>query len=184
MKRLSVAKVLIGAGAIFFGLHVYAQFGGGPRGEDGPAGSGGGIPAQDRGDSFQNALAQDFQTRLDRLQEALKIRPEQEAVWQEYEDRVRALMADMSVRPASPENQTALQKVDQAVNTARDRLTAMEDIAVAAKALYAKLDNAQKAVADQRLAGTLPQLSESGSPTDGVPGRRFRSRGSPPLQPQ
>ncbi len=140
---------------------------------------------QDRGDPFQRALAQDFQARLDRLKASLKITPEQEIVWQAYEDKVNALMADMNTRPvAPPENQTALQKVDQTVDIARDRLTAMEDIAVAAKALYAMLSNEQKTIADQRLAGTLPQFYSEGGPIGGgVPGG-FRPRPSAPPQPQ
>jgi len=173
--------------AVLASTQSHAQFGGGRRGEGGPGGPGGGFPQQERGDSFQNALAQDFQTHLDHLKEALKITPEQEAAWQAYEDRLRALMADMSTRPAAPpENQTALQKIDRTVDIARDRLTAMEDIAVAAKALYAKLSSEQKTVADKRLAGTLPQFYSEGGPVrGGMPGAGgFRPRPSVPPQPQ
>gem|GEM_PF-3677032 len=89
-------------------------------------------------------------------------------MWQAYEDRVNALMADTNTRlVAPPENQTALQKVDQTVDIARDRLTAMEDIAVAVKALYAMLSNEQNTIADQRLIGTLPQFYSEGGPIRG-----------------
>jgi hypothetical protein len=106
-------------------------------------------------------------------------------VWQAYEDRVKALMADINTHPvAPPQNQTVLQEVDQTVDIARDRLTAMEDITVAAKAFYAKLSNEQKTIADQRLAGTLTQLYSEGGPIrEGMPGG-FRSPPSASQQPK
>jgi len=179
----TVMKVTTLLAALLFAAQVWAQFGGDRRDEGGP----GGAP-QERGDSFQNALARDFQARLDRLKEALKLTPEQEAAWQAYEDKVRALMTDINAHPAAPpENQTALQKIDQQVNTARDRLTAMEDIAVAAKSLYAGLNSEQKTVADQRLAGTLPQLYSAdagGAPPMGGMRGGFRQRQRPSAPPQ
>jgi len=182
MKFLPVINAIILLLAAAIAAPSHAQFGGDRRGE-GTEGPGGGGP-QERGDSFQDALAQDFQTRLDRLKEALKITPEQETLWQGYEDRVKALMTDMNARPTpSPDNQTALQKVDQQVNIVRDRLTAMEDIGIAAKTLYAKLTDEQKAIADQRLAGTLPQPyppGAEGSPPAG--GMRGGFRRHPPPQ--
>jgi len=50
------------------------------------------------------------------------------------------------------------QRIDRAVDVARDRLTAVEDIALAAKALYANLTPPQREAADPRLANliTLP----------------------------
>jgi len=181
MKHFSIITVIL-ALAIIAALPASAQFGGDRRGEGGPDGG----PPQEHGDPFQQALAQDFQARLDQLKEALKITPEQEPLWQAYEDKVRALMTDMNAPPgAPPENQDALQKIDRQVDTARDRLTAMEDIALAAKALYSKLTPEQKTLADQRLAGTLPQLYPAGSEGGPFAGRMrggFRSR--PPPQSQ
>jgi hypothetical protein len=48
-----------------------------------------------------------------------------------------------------------LQRVDLAVDAARNRLTALEDIAQAARALYAGLSAEQQRVADPRLANIM-----------------------------
>jgi hypothetical protein len=48
-----------------------------------------------------------------------------------------------------------LQRIDRAVDMARDRLTAIEDIALAAKSLYARLTPEQQQVADPRLANII-----------------------------
>jgi hypothetical protein len=80
-------------------------------------------------------------------------------LWQTYEDKVRALMADMTrTLPDGAEHQTAPQKIDRSVDVVRDRLTAMEEISAAAKALYAQLDAQQKPIADLRLPTTVPPL--------------------------
>ena len=60
--------------------------------------------------------------------------------------------------PVNTDSMTAIQQIERKVDTVRNRLTAMEDIADAAGKLYAGLNKEQKAVADQLLPGTLPAL--------------------------
>jgi hypothetical protein len=56
----------------------------------------------------------------------------------------------------------SLARIDQTVDVARNRLTALEDIASAAKALYARLTPEQQSLADARLATTLPTTTVAG----------------------
>ena len=99
-----------------------------------------------------------FEDQLSGTRAALKITPAQAPFWQAFEDKVRALMADMTRALPAPENQTAPQKIGRNVDTVRDRLTAMEEIAAAAKALYDQLDTKQKSIADLRLPAAVPPL--------------------------
>lgn len=50
----------------------------------------------------------------------------------------------------------ALQQLDRAVDVARNRLTALEDIASAAKTLYGSLTPQQKSLADSRFTTIIP----------------------------
>ena len=64
---------------------------------------------------------------------------DQRMAWQSYADKVKALVADIGRKrervPFGVEQGGALQKIDRAADTARNRLTAREDIAAAAKTL-------------------------------------------------
>lgn len=131
---------------------------GGPTG--GPPGAGG------RGDEPPSAIAQ-LQTRLQQTAEALQLTPRQQVLWEDYQEKVGALMADQLKSPAqSASRQNALQQIARKVDVVRDRLTAMEDIQDAAGKLYAALDDTQKSSADRTLAQTMPTLY-SGLPDGG-----------------
>ena len=138
-----------------------AQFGGGMRGARG--GQGQFQPGQrHRGEPHQ-AMQEDPASRaeflLGMLHEDLKLSPGQEPAWQSYADKVSALAADISRergRLKETLQMKALPRIDRAVDVARDRLTALEEIASAAKALYARLTPEQQGLADARLATTLP----------------------------
>jgi hypothetical protein len=98
--------------------------------------------------------------QLDNLRFQLKLRPEQESAWLDYQEKVGALVAD-HWRPAPQEAQAkdnALRQVERKIDVVRNRLTAMEDIVDAAKRLYEKLDEQQQATADRLLATTVPPL--------------------------
>lgn len=89
----------------------------------------------------------------------LGIRPEQESLWGAYQGRVGALLADQRRhRPANETQGNAMQQIERKVDTVRNRLTALEDIAEAAHKLYVSLDDAQKEKADHLLAATVPAL--------------------------
>jgi len=96
---------------------------------------------------------------LGMLHEDLKLRSEQEPLWQAYADKVNALAGDIArerARIKATLELKALPRIDQAVDVARDRLTALEEISAAAKALHARLTPEQQTIADARLATTLP----------------------------
>ncbi len=118
----------------------------------------------------------------------LGIRPEQESLWGAYQGRVGALLADQ--RRHRPENETqgnALQQIERKVDTVRNRLTALEDIAEAAHKLYVSLDDAQKEKADHLLAATVPALytgiasdrMDEAPKMPGSPGGRMPGSGAP-----
>lgn len=113
---------------------------------------------------------------LHEFHEDLKLSAEQEAAWEAYVERIRALMNDIARERVQREKAQigVLQRVDRVVDMARDRLTAVEDIAIAAKALYARLTPAQQQVADPRLANIIA------IPLAGAVARAGPERGAPP----
>jgi hypothetical protein len=143
--RLAMLRIAVLACALACALHAAAQTlprGHGPqRGHGGP--QTGEMPAP-------NVL----EHTLEELREDLKLRPQQQPAWDAYVEKVRTLAADVERerrRASAPVEAAALARIDRAVDAARNRYTALEDIAVAARALYATLSPEQKAVADQRL---------------------------------
>jgi hypothetical protein len=96
-----------------------------------------------------------FEVTLHEFHEDLKLRSEQELVWGQYVDRLRALADDVSRERRQTAQLALLQRIDRTVDVARDRLTAVEDIALAAKALYAQLTPEQREIADPRLASLI-----------------------------
>lgn len=103
--------------------------------------------------------------QLDQLEADLKLTPKQRVAWDSYADEVLHLADAMTrsqfaARTAPPPTRsTAAQQLDQFVDSERDRLTAVERIAAAGKALYALLESEQKTVADRRLVLTIRPLA-------------------------
>lgn len=99
--------------------------------------------------------------RLTLMEEALKLTPAQHNEWQVFAKNVRTYAADVArerARNAAPTSVTAsggyqagTLYIGQVVDAARNRLTALEDIETAAKALYLTLTADQKAIADMRI---------------------------------
>ena len=112
--------------------------------------------------------------RLGQLEEDLILRPEQRALWNTYRERVLRLLEDTRrearTLTASNVDATAPKRLDALGDAARNRLTAVEDIVDAGKALYASLSPAQQAIADRRLA--LPLATLTGSDTGAAVPRR------------
>jgi len=164
---------------------VYAQFGGG-GGMGGSMGGGrSGAPPGERGkacDTGERAEAgkgpmgnppapmsrEQLQYQLDALQADLRLAPEQAAQWQPFAERVLALEADLSRQRSrsisasdmEPKGQAAdgIRQVARAVDTARNRLTALEDIEASNRALYQSLQPDQKTMANARLGAFLAPL--------------------------
>ena len=99
-----------------------------------------------------------LETALHELHEDLKLSAAQEPLWESYADKVRALANDVakerSARPPAAAS-NVLQRMDRIVDAARNRLTALEDIDQAGKALFESLSAEQKAPADPRLANIM-----------------------------
>jgi len=103
--------------------------------------------------------------QLDQLENELKPSVEQRAAWNAYADKILRLADDMTrsrfaarVAPR-PTDATAAQQLDQLVDSERNRLTAIEDIADAGKALYATLTAEQKVIADHKLVLPIRPLA-------------------------
>ena len=147
---------------------VHAQFPGGGF----PGGSRGGRPGierssvrpgsdgMDRRARPEESLSDLVEYRLNILQEDLKLTAEQERTWMTFSDRVREMAADVIREQSRPPvaGATALQQANQAVDGARNRLTAMEDIASSMKKFYESLTPPQRTLTDQRVATLLPLL--------------------------
>ena len=99
---------------------------------------------------------------LQEFHEDLKLRSDQDPLFDAYAEKVRAFAQDMSrerqrQKTAATTRTNVLERIDHALDLMRNRLTATEDIAQAAKTLYAKLDSGQQLVADPRLATLMLQ---------------------------
>ena len=105
-----------------------------------------------------NMIVSDLQDRLQQAAEGLKLSPTQAVLWDAYQEKVGALMADQMKLQPYRSRQTAMQQNGQKVDTVRHRLAAMEDIQEAAGKLYAALNEEQKKTADQLLPSTVPAL--------------------------
>jgi len=154
MKKRTMLALLAAAPAAAF-----AQMGGRPRrGGDKSAGGG-------KGGAQINPL----EATLGEFEIDLKLSGDQQKAWDAYANGIRALQKDIAREraPRASDAQLDLAKrLDRAADVARDRLTAVEDIALAAKALYAKLTPEQRELADPRLANLI------GMPLGGAPAVR------------
>jgi hypothetical protein len=134
---------------------VVAQLGGGA----GRRGNRGGKSSEEQGKGGALEPQVDMlEVTLHEFHEDLKLSAAQEPPWESYADKVRALASDVArerSRGRTAAQGSVLQRVDLAVDAARNRLTALEDIAQAAKALYAGLSAEQQRVADPRLANIM-----------------------------
>ena len=144
-----------------------AQFGGFP-GNDGMHGGTRGAARGERTGRGGVAMPQRPATpdaiddELGQLEQALNLTPGQWKAWQPYVDRVRALAADVDrERRRAPlaEKQSAVQQIDRGADVLRNRLTALEDIATAARKLYDTLTPEQKETADGRLSDMVLRLA-------------------------
>ncbi len=136
-----------------------AQTGGRRRGGSGDKGGDKGSMDKGGGEPRVNAL----EVTAHELHEDLKLSPPQEPLWDTYLEKIRALGNDIARerRPLGSAAGNVTQQIDRIVDTARNRLTALEDIAQAAKDLYAKLTPEQQPAANPRLANlmTMPLAS-------------------------
>jgi len=131
---------------------------GGGGGRDGAADS-----ARNQRPARQQNTPGETEVIMHELYEDLKLTPAQQPAWQSYADKVQALASDLARERSRAQagaqagaKLNALQQIDRTLDTARNRLTGLEDIAAAAKTLYDSLTPEQKSVADSRLAKIIP----------------------------
>jgi len=171
MKIARWIALLAAAAGVLLSVDAMAQLGGGMPGggmRGGRMGKGGGAPGQERPAAEQQSLIDLVEFRLALLQEGLKLTREQEQAWMAYEKRTMALAGDIAReqdRLKSAMSMNAMQQVNHAVDAARDRLTAWEDVASSAKALYDGLTPQQKELADARFPSIVNALVAGGMPT-------------------
>jgi len=112
-------------------------------------------PAQD-GDGISYEVVE---YRLTLFAEALRPTAEQMSLWQDFQKKVRLYAADVARQRAArmaPVSMAAAQPgaqkhLAQAVDDARNRLAALEDVEIAANALWQLLTADQRSVADTRI---------------------------------
>jgi LTXXQ motif family protein len=105
--------------------------------------------------------------RMSQLEEDLQLTTAQMPLWKAYRTRVMDMLEDTKRGPrVSASETTAPKRFDALADMARNRLTAVEDIVDAGKALYASLTPAQKEVADRRLALPLATLTGNDAGSD------------------
>ena len=105
--------------------------------------------------------------RLAQLEEDLQFTPAQMPLWTTFRTRVMDMLEDAKrgARVSASET-TAPKRLDALADMARNRLTAVEDIVDAGKALYASLTPAQRDIADRRLALPLATLTGNDAGSD------------------
>lgn len=131
---------------------------GGGGGRDGAADS-----AKSQRSAMQENAPVQTEIIMHELYEDLRLTPPQQAAWQSYADKVQALASDLTRERGRARagaqvgaQLNALQQIDRTLDTARNRLAGLEDIAAAAKTLYDALTPEQKSMADSRLAAIIP----------------------------
>jgi hypothetical protein len=189
ISRKLIAALLAGITALP-AHELMAQFRGGggfPGGGTGGMRGGKGRDAPADGVKEQRPAAREnradqSESVMEELRQDLKLAPGQQAAWQAYIDKVKAYAADMArersrgqvgVQKDPPQQMDALQQIERSIDGARNRLAGLEDIVLAARALYDSLSPEQKAVADARLAKIIPATAgATPAITPETPGRR------------
>ena len=149
-RRASFGLVLAGVTSA-----ALAQFGGrrGKRGGD------------DQKKGGEEPRVNQIEVTLHEFHEDLKLTDAQEPAWETYVEKLRALARDVARESRSrPAQLDLLQRIDRIVDSARNRLTALEDIAQSAKSLYAGLTPEQQKTADPRLANIIAMPLAARSP--------------------
>ena len=159
-------RALLASALALVTLPAAAQFGGrrrgGMGGDSGQKGGGG----PDAGDKEPTPVVE---TTLHEFHEDLKLTGEQESLFDRYAEAIRALGRDVQrdrSTTASAAKLAVMQRIERNVDAMRNRLAAVEEIADAAKALYARLRPEQQSTADPRLATLmlLPLNPAGGDP--------------------
>ena len=177
---LVILAAFIFIGSFLFVPDVYAQFsgsrgggGGGRGGEHRSNCNDGGKNGGDKpvpGSANEPMGREQVEYQLNTLQLDLQLTAEQSPLWQSLNERVLALQADQSrLRNRAPGNTatastpsgSGVKPIADAVDAARNRLTALEDIEVSSRALYQSLQDKQRVMVDLRLGALMGGLLKS-----------------------
>jgi hypothetical protein len=154
-----------------------------PGGGDPSQRSGG--PQGDPRSAGERPSVNQLEVAIEELREDLKLTAPQQPVFDRYVDKVRAIADDATrerQRGRRDQELTGMQRIDAAVDVARNRYTGLEDAADAAKALHKSLTPEQQKIGDQRLANVI-LLASQGAMTIGMqPGGMPRERATRPPQ--
>ena len=124
-------------------------------------------PKGDDARTVNASLPELVNIRMSQLEEDLQITAQQMPQWKNYRSRVMDMLEDMKRGPRVSASETnAVKRLEGLADMARNRLTAVEDIVDAGKALYAVLSPAQKEIADRRLALPLATLTGNDAGSD------------------
>src|SRR3954469_7957887 len=125
----------------------------------------------------QDNSPEQIEDRLGLLEEDLQLRSDQRAAWQACADKIKAYAGDIGREHSSTLTSAAslnsIQQIDRAVDVARNRLTALEDISASAKTLYGTLSPQQKSIVDPRLANIVSSIAS--------PSRERTTKPKPPF---
>jgi hypothetical protein len=119
--------------------------------------------------------------RIAQLEDDLNLTPAQLPAWNVYKERLTRMLDDQKrgARVSASET-TAPKQLDGLADIARNRLTAVEDIVDAGKALYALLGTEQKATADRKLVLPLATMTGNDAGADVRRAPRPAIDGGPP----
>jgi Spy/CpxP family protein refolding chaperone len=183
MKASRSRHWLCAAVALALAFAASAQTPGGAGPKAGNRSGGGSLmrPGEDR--VVGPGMVELVTMRVGQLEEDLNLRPDQLGAWKVYRDRIMQLLEDQrrALRAASAytaSDTSAPKRLDALADAARNRLTAVEEIVDAGKALYASLTPEQRTLADRRLALPLATLSGSDTGADVLPRAAQRPQGS------
>ena len=151
MRKPLVGAALLGALSLGAMSEAGAQLGSGGgmgrRGGSGSRDSGG-----ERSEATRLSANDQIRMQLTSTRLSLKLSAEQNPAWQNYENKVIALISE---QPQGASD-SAVKQIDRNAELLRGRLAAMQDLAYAAQDLYAILADDQKAVAERMLGATVP----------------------------
>jgi hypothetical protein len=158
---------MLAAALAFMAVDASAQMRSGGRG-----GKGGGASGSSSGGDMmakrpmsEESLADLVAYRLELLQEDLRLTVQQDAAWLRFSEKMAAAAADITRerdRSRGVSTNDGLQQAAHAVDAARNRLTAFEEVAEATKTLYERLTPDQRSLASSRLATLFPLLTNGG----------------------
>ena len=156
--RIALAIVILAVAGMLAAEHAAAQSP--PRTSGGPSASHVPPPKGSPGErvpDVPSSLGGQVQSNLNRLEDELRINAGQQKAWDAYATRVTRLADDVArarfaMRDLEGAAITAPQLFDRIAESAQNRLTAVEDIIEAGRALYDKLSAEQQKLADRRLA--------------------------------